>query len=154
MVDEAGATYRLLKRTRIGEQCEVASLRRGERKTTNVVPVLRRTSQSKRAYSRNVDATGERRGKILERLNEINRGGMFGATYLLDGEPAAEIIFQHQLLGDDLESVELLNALGAAAIRANTLDDELIEAFGTGEKWADVTARWQAGAGGEQPIPA
>jgi S1-C subfamily serine protease len=44
-VDEPGDIYRLLNRSRIGASCEVTFLRDGEKKTTTVVPALRRVHQ-------------------------------------------------------------------------------------------------------------
>jgi hypothetical protein len=89
----------------------------------------------------NVDAGGRRRGKILERLNEINRDGFFGTIYLAGDEKAATIFLEHQLVGDDLDAAELMNALSTVASRADELDDDLIKAFETGERWTDVEAR-------------
>jgi hypothetical protein len=89
----------------------------------------------------NLDATGDRRGKILERLNEINRDGVFGTIYLAGDENAAVIFLEHQLLGDELEAAELMNALSCVATRADGLDDDLMKELNTGERWSDVEAR-------------
>lgn len=89
----------------------------------------------------NVDASGDRRGKILERLNEINNDGAFGTMCMRDGDGRSMIFLQHQLLADELDTNELLNALDLAAARADSLDDELMTAFETGETWAAVQAR-------------
>src|SRR6202011_2537084 len=86
----------------------------------------------------NVDATGRRRGKILERLNDINRDGVFGTIYLAGDEKAGTIFLEHQLLGDELEAAELMNALSCVANRADALDDDLIKELETGERWSDV----------------
>ena len=64
------------------------------------------------------------------------------------------IILEHQLLGDELESVELMSVLSAVATRSDGLDDELIQALGTGERRADVGARSHAEGGGEKAVNA
>jgi hypothetical protein len=95
-----------------------------------------------------VDASGDRRAKILEKLNEVNRDGVFGTTYLAGDEEETMIYLEHQLLGDELEGAELMNALTVVAGRADWLDDELMKQFETGERWSDVEARSEEAASG------
>jgi len=91
----------------------------------------------------NIDATAERRLKILERLNQLNRDGMFGTAYLLDGKDSAAVILEHQLLGEAMDGCELMDVLAAARARAERLDGELMAEFESGERWGDVEARRQ-----------
>lgn len=55
-----------------------------------------------------------------------------GSTYLNPNEDGKTgwVYFRHNLLGDDLDEPELMEALYAVAITSNTLDNELKEKFG------------------------
>jgi hypothetical protein len=101
----------------------------------------------------NVDAKGERRGRMLERLNALNRDGAFGTLWLTDEDPGT-VILEHHLLGDELDEIELMHALRAVATRADELDDELSKEFETGERWSDVEARSRSGEDEDNPIDA
>jgi hypothetical protein len=83
-----------------------------------------------------VDGSGERRQKILEALNEKNRQALFGCFYF--DPDGGFVIVDYQLLGDHLQAPELMNALGVLASMADTLDDELREAIGSGVRAIDT----------------
>lgn len=89
-----------------------------------------------------VDGSGERRQKILEALNEKNRSVLFGCFYFDDGH----VIVDYQLLGDQLEAPELLNALAALCSTADAVDDELRDAIGSGVRATDAWNAAQAAA--------
>ena len=57
---------------------------------------------------------------------------LFGRTYLNPNEDgkAGWVYFQHNLLGDDLDEPELMDALDAVALTSNKLDNELKTKFG------------------------
>lgn len=57
---------------------------------------------------------------------------LFGRTYLNPNEDgkAGWVYFQHNLLGDDLDEPELMEALDAVALTSNKLDNELKTKFG------------------------
>jgi len=87
-----------------------------------------------------VDVADERRLKILEELNEVNKSTYVGKVYL-DVE-AKTIVLEHDLLGNDLDADELMGALRTLASTADELDDRLRTAIGTGrsaqESWNDA----------------
>jgi len=77
-----------------------------------------------------VDVSDERRPKILEELNEVNKTTYLGKVYL-DVEQKT-IVLEHDLLGNHLDADELMGALRTVATMADDLDDKLREAIGTG----------------------
>jgi hypothetical protein len=86
-----------------------------------------------------VDASEERRPKILEELNDFNKRTYMGKAYL-DAE-AGMIVLEHDIFGDKLDGDELMGTLGMLASTADELDDQLIAAIGTGRRAKDV---WDA----------
>jgi hypothetical protein len=69
---------------------------------------------------------------LLLRLNEVNMSLYFGKAYWHE----RAIWLAHNLLGDRVDSGELLAALGLLATVADRLDDDLQESFG-GTRWID-----------------
>jgi hypothetical protein len=57
---------------------------------------------------------------------------LFGTAYLNpnDDEKSGWVYFQHNLLGDDLDEPELMDALDAIVLTSNKLDNELKAKFG------------------------
>jgi hypothetical protein len=100
----------------------------------------------------NVDAKEDRELAILRRLNDENARGLFGSIWL--DRDRGNVVLDHHLLGTDLQSAELMNALSTIVNRADALDDELSKEFGTGERWADVEARTQQEQSAGPPISA
>lgn len=86
-----------------------------------------------------VDGSGERRQKILEALNEQNQTVPFGCFYFVPD--AGSVVLDYQLLGNQLQADELINALIAVASKADQVDDELREAVGSGVRAIDL---WNA----------
>jgi hypothetical protein len=86
-----------------------------------------------------VDSSGDRKQKILETLNEKNRSYYVG-TFYLDAEQGY-IVLDHHLLGDNLQGAELMFALSFVGSVADTVDDELKEAIGSGVRATDA---WNA----------
>ena len=100
-----------------------------------------------------VDGSGERKQKILEELNERNRKIVFGC-FSFDPDSGI-VVLDHALLGDQLQGQELLHALFAIATTADEIDDELLEAIGSGVRATDVWAAADAQAsepGGVGPV--
>jgi hypothetical protein len=96
-----------------------------------------------------VDAGDERRPKILEELNEVNKTTYVGKVYL---DPDAKtIVLEHDLLGNDLDADELMGVLRTLATLADDLDDKLRTAIGTGrsarEAWDEANAQAQSPEG-------
>jgi len=91
-----------------------------------------------------VDGDGERRQTILEALNEKNRTAPFGCFYFVADD--GHIVFDYQLLGDELQAQELMAALSAIASIADQADDELREAIGSGVRAVDAWNAAQADA--------
>jgi hypothetical protein len=83
-----------------------------------------------------VELTDENRLSVLEHLNALNQSALFG-RFFLDADRST-IMLQYDLLGDDLDSSELLNALHSVGFLADQTDDELMEELGTGRRAADV----------------
>jgi hypothetical protein len=83
------------------------------------------------------------RGRLLERLNEINDGSPYVKAYLHE----AVVHLEYVLLGEDLQGRELMNAAYLIASAADGLDDELARDFG-GKTFA---AMWDE-AETEQPV--
>jgi T3SS (YopN, CesT) and YbjN peptide-binding chaperone 1 len=96
-----------------------------------------------------VDVAEERRLKILEELNEVNKANYLGKVYL--DVDAKTIVLEHDLLGNDLDADELMGALRTVASMADDLDDQLREAIGTGRSakaaWDEANAQAQTPEG-------
>jgi hypothetical protein len=91
-----------------------------------------------------VDGSGDRKQKILEALNEKNRTVPFGCFYF---DPSASlIVYDHHLIGDQLQAVELIAALAAIGSGADQMDDELRDAVGSGVRATDAWNAAQASA--------
>jgi hypothetical protein len=91
-----------------------------------------------------VDSSGERKQKILEAMNAKN-GSVAFARFHFDEEQST-ITLEYHLLGDQLESRELMNGLSVVAVLADQVDDELREAIGSGVRAEDVWNRAQEDA--------
>ncbi|HKP90075.1 MAG TPA: YbjN domain-containing protein [Thermoleophilaceae bacterium] len=84
-----------------------------------------------------VEVTAENRLQLLEHLNALNQTSLFG-RFFLDADRAT-IVLRYDLLGDELESSELINALYSVGVLADQADDELQRQLGTGRRAADLT---------------
>ena len=78
----------------------------------------------------NVDVSEE----LMKRLNELNEKLYFGKAYWRN----KEVWIAHNLLGDHLDSDELIACVGMMAVVADHLDDELKARFG-GQRWREST---------------
>jgi len=83
-----------------------------------------------------VDVRLENRLEILEHLNALNQSALFGRFYL-DADRTT-IMLEHELLADDLDASELMNALFTVGLVADQTDDELQRALGTGQRRFEV----------------
>ena len=83
-----------------------------------------------------VDVRGDNRLEILEHLNALNQSALFGRFYL-DADRTT-IMLEHELLADDLDASELMNALFTVGLVADQTDDELQRALGTGRRRFEV----------------
>jgi Putative bacterial sensory transduction regulator len=96
-----------------------------------------------------VDVADERRLKILEELNEVNKANYLGKVYL--DVDTTTIVLEHDLLGNDLDADELMGALRTLATMADDLDDRLRQAIGTGRSakaaWDEANAQAQSPEG-------
>jgi T3SS (YopN, CesT) and YbjN peptide-binding chaperone 1 len=96
-----------------------------------------------------VDVADERRLRILEELNEVNRANYLGKVYL--DVDAKTIVLEHDLLGNDLDADEVMGALRTVATMADDLDDRLREAIGTGRSakaaWDEANTQAQTPEG-------
>ena len=72
--------------------------------------------------------------ELMKRLNELNEKLYFGKTYWRN----KEVWIAHNLLGDHLDSDELIACVGMMAVVADHLDDELKARFG-GQRWREAT---------------
>ena len=72
---------------------------------------------------------------LAVKVVELTAQTPFGAFAHLDGR--RELWFQHAILGDDLDRVELEAAIGIVADIADGWDDRLAEEFG-GLRYADL----------------
>lgn len=70
---------------------------------------------------------------LLKRLNELNEKLYFGKAYWRN----REVWIAHNLLGDHLDSDELIASVGMMAVVADHLDDELKARFG-GQRWREA----------------
>jgi hypothetical protein len=85
-----------------------------------------------------VELTEENRLQVLEHMNALNQTSLFGRFYL-DADRAT-IVLRHDLLGDELQTEELINALYTVGVLADQTDDELRHELGTGRRAADIAA--------------
>jgi hypothetical protein len=97
-----------------------------------------------------IDVSGDREQRIYERLNDLNGESFFGKLYLQ--EPGT-IVLEYDLLGDELDSKELLHAVSTISGMADGLDDSLSAEFGTGVRAEDIARRSQ-GQGPGPVVPA
>ncbi len=72
--------------------------------------------------------------ELMKRLNELNEKLYFGKTYWRN----KEVWIAHNLLGDHVDSDELIACVGMMAVVADHLDDELKARFG-GQRWREAT---------------
>jgi len=86
-----------------------------------------------------VEVTEESRLQILEHLNALNQSSLFGRFYL-DADRST-IVLRHDLLGDELQADELINALYTVGLLADQTDDELMHEIGTGIRASDAAGR-------------
>ena len=70
--------------------------------------------------------------ELLETLNGLNEKLYFGKAYWRNDE----VWLAHNLLGDRLDSEELIASVGMMAVSADHLDDELKRRFG-GRRWRE-----------------
>lgn len=82
-----------------------------------------------------VEVTDENRLQILEHMNALNQASLFGRFYL-DADRST-VVLRHDLLGDELQAEELINALYTVGLLADETDDDLMREFGTGRRAAD-----------------
>jgi hypothetical protein len=92
-----------------------------------------------------VDSEGDRLMQIYERLNALNEERFFGKLYL---QKPKTIVLEYDLLGDELDSKELLHALAMISSTADELDDLLSTELGTGVKAEEMAKRAQGGGDG------
>jgi hypothetical protein len=69
---------------------------------------------------------------LLQKLNVLNEKLWFGKVYWRQDE----VWLSHNLLGDHLDSDELIASVGMLAVVADRIDDELQKRFG-GKRWRD-----------------
>jgi hypothetical protein len=86
-----------------------------------------------------VEVTEENRLQVLEHLNALNQTSLFGRFHL-DADRST-VILQHDLLGDELQAEELINALYTVGVLADQADDQLLREFGSGTRASDHAAR-------------
>ena len=92
-----------------------------------------------------MDLGGDRPALIHERLNTLNAERFFCKLYL---QASGTIVLEYDLLGDELDSKELLHALGTISAQADELDDLLSAEFGTGLKAEEVAKGGETGGTG------
>jgi hypothetical protein len=85
-----------------------------------------------------VDVSDENRLQVLEHLNALNQTSLFGRFHL-DADRST-VILQHDLLGDELQAEELINALYTVGLLADQADDQLLAEFGSGARASDRAA--------------
>lgn len=73
---------------------------------------------------------------LLEKLNQLNEKLYFGKAYWRKGE----VWLAHNLLGDHLDSDELVACVGMMAVVADHIDDELQRRFG-GRRYRDLAKK-------------
>ncbi len=85
-----------------------------------------------------VDDAGGREN-ILEALNDLNAASRFGRFVYY---PELRVIaLEYDLLGDDLQEAELMNAIGLVSETANAQDEELKLVLGTGMSYQEAEPR-------------
>jgi hypothetical protein len=85
-----------------------------------------------------VEVTEENRLQVLEHLNALNQTALFGRFHLdADG---TTVILEHDLLGDELQTEELISALYTIGMLADQADDQLLHEFGSGTRASDRAA--------------
>jgi hypothetical protein len=82
-----------------------------------------------------VSVSGEAELRLLRSLNERNRTLPYGKFFL--DAATGEIHVEYELLGDDLQESELMNALTTVARLADDHDDVLVGELGHGRRAAD-----------------
>ena len=99
-----------------------------------------------------IDASGERRQRIFDELNELNRQRYFTKLYC-DLERSF-IIVEYDLLGSQLTGPGFLNGLSAVASAADELVDSLSLSLGTGVRAADALSATDpvSGEGAAGPV--
>jgi Putative bacterial sensory transduction regulator len=79
---------------------------------------------------------GDMRAGLFAELNRLNARSHFG-KFFLDAD-AGQVVLEYDILGDYLESEELLNALLSVGRLADDVDDELQAELGEGKRAMDV----------------
>ena len=75
-------------------------------------------------------------GPILEALNDLNAASRFGRFVYY---PELRVIaLEYDLLGDDMQEVELMNAVGLVSETVNAQDEELKLVLGTGMSYQEA----------------
>ena len=92
----------------------------------------------------NLDLNEDALRSAYEHINALNHMTKFGKFYI-DVDRHA-IVLEHDLLGDELDASELLNALRTVGKHADESDDLLRGRLGTGDRAGDVEGL-AAGAG-------
>lgn len=82
-----------------------------------------------------IDEDG-RIAEICELMNELNAASRFG-RFVYYPELRA-IALEYDLLGDDMQEVELMNAVGLVSETANAQDEELKLVLGTGMSYQEA----------------
>ena len=83
-----------------------------------------------------VEVGEQNRIQVLEHLNALNQASLFGRFHL-DAD-LSTVVLQHDLLGDHLQSDELINALFTVGVLADDADDQLLREFGSGLRAVDL----------------
>lgn len=83
-----------------------------------------------------VEVGEDNRVQVLEHLNALNQASLFGRFHL-DADMST-VVLQHDLLGDHLQSDELINALFTVGVLADDADDQLLREFGSGKRAVDL----------------
>ena len=87
--------------------------------------------------ARVVSLTDEEEFRLLRSLNERNRTLPYGKFFF--DAAAGEIHVEYELLGDELQDAEFVNALTTVARLADDHDDVLMDEVGHGRRAADRT---------------
>jgi Putative bacterial sensory transduction regulator len=82
-----------------------------------------------------VSVSGDGEVRLLRSLNERNRTLPYGKFFF--DPTAGEIHLEYELLGDDLQDSEFMNALTTVARLADDHDDVLVRELGHGRRAAD-----------------
>jgi hypothetical protein len=85
-----------------------------------------------------IEETEGTRRELLEVVNELNAGSRFGRFVYY---PELRVIaLEYDLLGDDLQASELMNAVMLVSEIANARDEELKLRLGTGVRYGETRA--------------